>query len=276
MGVVKHKCGYHCVHYTFNNSGIPVIRHTIGDDVKLKSVDGQEITIETQNIFQPRKNLGHYKFPSGTYKTQTDTILKKAMEINNAIAKSGANQNEARIFYDSLWRPAIEYTLSQSFLSDTQLQKIETKLTTLICMCRYNRNTAYGICHGPIELEGAGFDPICASAGSGCILHLLKNWQTPTEDIGKTFRIVVAWTQYQAGPSYPIFQCMNTNLDYVDGRICHAIWKDFDKIQGRIKFTPSYVQQPLQTNNLTIWTVRSLSHVTLPYNKNKFIVFAYI
>ena len=144
------KCGYHCIHYTFNDSGIPVMRHAVGDDVKLKSADGQEITIEARNIFQPRKNLGHYKSPSGTYKTQTDAILKKAVEINDAIAKFGATRNEARMFYDSVWRPAIEYTLSQSFLSDTQLQKVETKLTNLICMCGYNRNTAYAICHGPI------------------------------------------------------------------------------------------------------------------------------
>ena len=174
------------------------------------------------------------------------------MDINDTIVKSGATRNKARMFYDSVWRPAIEYTLSQSFLSDTQLQKIETKLTTMLQMCGYTRNTAYAIFHGPIKLGGAGFVPIWASTGSGYILHLLKNWQTPTEDVGKTFCLVVAWSQYQAGTSYFIFQTTDTNLDFVDGRICHAICKYLNKIQGRIKITPNYFQRLLQTNDVAI------------------------
>ena len=79
-------------------------------------------------------------------------------------------------------------------------------------MCGYNKNTAYAIRHGPIELGGAGFIPIRASAGSGYILHLLKNWRTPTEDVGKTFRLVVAWSQYQAGTSYSIFHTTQIRL----------------------------------------------------------------
>ena len=62
---------------------------TVGDNVKLKIADGQEITIEERSIYQPHKNLGHFKSPSGTYKMQTDAILDKAVDINNAIAKSG-------------------------------------------------------------------------------------------------------------------------------------------------------------------------------------------
>lgn len=97
--------------------------------------------------------------------------------------------NEAQIFYDFVWHPAIGYTLVQSFLSYIQLQKIQTKLTTLFCMCGYNRNTNYAIFHGQIELQVTYFVPVRASAGSGCILHLLNNWRTPTEDVRKTFRI---------------------------------------------------------------------------------------
>ena len=83
-------------------------------------------------------------------------------------------------------------------------------------MCGYNRNTNYAICHGLIELGGTGFVPIRAFTGFGYIIHLLKNWQTPTEDVGKTFRIVVAWSQYQTGTPYSIFQMAATNLDFID------------------------------------------------------------
>lgn len=35
-----------------------------------------------QNIYKPRKNLVHLNFPSGTDKTQTDSMLEKITEIN--------------------------------------------------------------------------------------------------------------------------------------------------------------------------------------------------
>ena len=107
------------------------MRDTMGNNVQLKTADSQEITIEARNIYQPQKNLGHFELPSGTYKTQTDAIFEKAVKINDTIAKFWATWNEAQMFYDLVWRPAIEYTLAQSFISDTQLQKIDKKLITL-------------------------------------------------------------------------------------------------------------------------------------------------
>ena len=108
-------------------------------------------------------------------KTQTNKILKKAVEINETIAKSGATHNEAIMFYDLVWQPLIEYTLAQSLLSDYQLQKAETKLMNLFYICRYSRNTTYKIQHALTKLGGAGLITIHASAGSGYILNLLKN-----------------------------------------------------------------------------------------------------
>lgn len=115
--------------------------------------------------------MGQFKLLSETYKMQIYAILKKSVEINETIEKFGATCNEAKMFYNLVWHPVIEYTLPQLFLSDIQLQKIDTKFTTLFCMCRYNRNTTYAICHGQIELGGADFVPISASVGSGYIIH---------------------------------------------------------------------------------------------------------
>ena len=116
------KYGYHCIHYTFQENGIQVMRDTVSNDVKLNTTDGQGITIEPKNIYQPWKYLGHFKSPSEMFKMQTDENLKKAMEINVAITKCGATFNEAQIFRNLVWHPALEYTLAQLFLSDTQLQ----------------------------------------------------------------------------------------------------------------------------------------------------------
>ena len=114
---------------------------TFSENVKLKVADGQEPKIEAKTIYQPQKNLGHFKSPSGTYKTQIDEILKKDVK-NDVIAKARFTCNESQLFYDLFWHTAKEYTLAQSFFSDIQLQKIKTKLITLFLICCYNRNTA--------------------------------------------------------------------------------------------------------------------------------------
>ena len=121
--------------------------------------------------------------------------------MNEAIDRSKATGEEARMFYNTVWREAIEYTLSQWFLSDKQIETIEKKLTPVVGKCGFNQNTVYEICQGHTELSGIGFVPIKALVGSGYVLHLLKHWRSPEEDGGKVICAVVAWTQYQAGTS---------------------------------------------------------------------------
>ena len=45
------KCDYHCIHYTFQKNCIPVMINTVGNNVKLKIADSQEIKIEAKNIY---------------------------------------------------------------------------------------------------------------------------------------------------------------------------------------------------------------------------------
>ena len=65
---------------------------------------------------------------------------------------------------------------------------------------------------------GAGFTALINSVGAARIQHFIKNWRTPWEDIDKTLRVALAWTQYCAGVPYPIFMKTKQNLSYVDGR----------------------------------------------------------
>ena len=47
---------------------------------------------------------------------------------------------------------------------------------------------------GPKELGGVGFYAFKNTIKATRVQHFLKNWRTPTEDIGKTLRIAMAWT----------------------------------------------------------------------------------
>ena len=51
-------------------SGIPYISHSCTDGgapIALKTAQGMEIPIKEKNKYTPRKNLGHFKAPAGTY-----------------------------------------------------------------------------------------------------------------------------------------------------------------------------------------------------------------
>ena len=242
------KCGFHIIYYNFDDSGIPIMQHCSGKNIHLHTAEGSAISITEKNIFTPRKNLGHYKSPAGTTHTQTHQILARATELSNTISACCVSRAEAKTLYQAVYRPAIEYTIPQSFMSEKQLKLIERKtLPKIFAKCGFNRNTARPILFGPQEIGGGGFVPLYAVAGSGYIKHFLKHWRTPKEQAGKILRIVLLWSQYQSGVSFPILSRPTIDLSYIQGRFITQIRQYLTVIHGRIDldvtFTPKALRQ---------------------------------
>ena len=84
--------------------------HSPNKDIELKNEKGEIVNVSAKNIYQARKNLGHLKAPAGEYTTQIEAIKKKATNISDAIVRSGAVRYEAKMFYDTVFRPVTEYT----------------------------------------------------------------------------------------------------------------------------------------------------------------------
>jgi hypothetical protein len=247
------KCGYHVIHYDFEDSGIPRMKHNPGESITLQNEKGEPISIKSKNIYQTRVNLGHAKAPSDSCNTEFERTLKKAVKIGEAITQCGGTRAESKMLYRAVWKPAVEYILPQSFLSKKQLQKIEkASLPKIYAKCGYNRNTSRAVLAGPIELGGGGFTPLYVTAGTGYVTHFLKNWRTPTEDIGKQLRIVYAWTSYQAGVAYPLLEHPESILDYVNGKVIPGMRAYLDTIDGKIKLNNTYIRSKLRTNDKSI------------------------
>jgi hypothetical protein len=247
------KCGYHVIHFDFEDSGIPTMRHSPGVSITLQNEHGDDIPIKSKNIYQTRVNLGHAKSPADSCKTEFERTLKKSTDLGNAIAQCGGTRAENKLLYRSVWKPAVEYTLPQSFLSEKQLKTIEkASMPKIYARCGYNRNTARAVLAGPIELGGGGFTPLYVTAGTGYVTHFLKNWRTPTEDIGKQVRIVYAWTAYQAGVTYPILEHPERQLDYISGRVIPGIRKYLEEIDGKIFLHNKYIRTKLREEDKSI------------------------
>ena len=236
------KCGYHVIHFNFDNSGIPRMQHSPGESITLNNEHGNEVIIKSKNIFQTRLNLGHSKSPAGNGNTEFNRTLKKAVSGSNAITKCGGTRTETRLLYNAVWKPSVEYVLPQSFLSEKQLKTIEkASMPKIYARCGFNRNTSRAVLAGPIELSGGGFTPLHVTAGTGYVTHFLKNWRTPAEDIGKQLRIVYAWTSYQAGVSFPLLENPDKELDYVQGRAIPAVRHFLSTIDGAIALNNTYI-----------------------------------
>jgi hypothetical protein len=93
---------------------------------------------------------------------------------------------------------------------------------------------------------------ICFTAGTGYVTHFLKNWRTPTENIGKQLLIVYAWYAYQSGVSYPVLEHPGRKLDYISGRVIQGIRKYLAEIDGKIVLHNKYIRTKLRVNDRSI------------------------
>jgi hypothetical protein len=86
-------------------------------EITLTDAEGGDINIVGKSIYQPRLNLGHLKAPARNGIKHFNKVLTNATGIADTVVKCGGTREESRMYFDTVWRPAVEYTLSQSFLS---------------------------------------------------------------------------------------------------------------------------------------------------------------
>jgi hypothetical protein len=80
----------------------------------------------------------------------------------------------------------------------------------------------------------------------------LKNWRTPTEDIGKQLRIAYAWYAYQSGVSYPVLEHPDRKLDYISGRVIQGVRTYLTAIDGAKVLHNKYIRTKLRVNDKSI------------------------
>ena len=118
------KCGFHVIYYEYTEAGIPYMLHSTNRPINLKANDNTQIPIQEKDIHTSRKNLGHFKSPSRNYAPQLHNLCTKATELSKAITSCPVSRDEAKQLYETVFRPAIEYPLGQSFLTPKQLHSI--------------------------------------------------------------------------------------------------------------------------------------------------------
>ena len=83
-------------------------------------------------------------------------------------------------------------------------------------------------------------------------MHFLKNWRSPTEQIGKVTRAVYAWSQANAGVYFSLFDKPHIPVPHLQGKVITSIWAFLAKVNARITLDTAYIRQRLRTNDITI------------------------
>jgi hypothetical protein len=148
------------------------------------------------------------------------------------------------------------YPVTIVFVRNTAKEDIKLMLLPkIISKCGYNRNTSRAVLGGPANLTGGGIIPLVTTTGAGEVLHFIKNWRTPNEDIGKVLQIVYAWCQYQAGVSFPLLENPAEPITYLQGKVISLLREYLTKIDGKLTLDRTYIRKKLQTNDSAIMDI---------------------
>ena len=64
--------------------------------------------------------------------------------------------------------------------------------------------------------------------------------------MGKLLRIIIAWSQFYSGVSYPLLEFPTRPLPHSVGKFVISVRSYLSKIGGKIHITPTFVQSPLR------------------------------
>ena len=215
------KCSYHVVNWQFSISGAPVLSSVKSRIPSISVTD--PFTGETQDLeYLPpsvaHKTLGHYKEPTGTQRFQFKQLKLKSDNATEFLWTTHLTREEAWTFYHSCYLPSITYPLTSSYLTETQLEKIQQKAMTIIyAKCGFNRHTKRVVLYGPLELGGAEFRRLYVHQGIAQIKYFLRHWPLQST-VGKLFQSSSSWFHLTTGMSFSILDRAHVPLPHLESK----------------------------------------------------------
>lgn len=249
------KCKYHVMHYTFEDTGDPILATDKTPPFPLQVHDdkGGLVEIEYVPSDQALKYLG-FKKCIANQKDQKEAIKTTADGYARIVNTSSLNRHSTETFYRGTYEPSVGYVLPLCYFSQDELSQIQKKAhVALLNGCGYNRCTSTAIVYGPKDLGGAGFFHLLDLQGFGQVQIFMKYWRTPDSHQGKTLRIVMEWVQYCVVTSYSIFQDTGTSrLHHLEAKWIASLRDYLHEINATFDFHDDCVPPPQRQNDTYI------------------------
>ena len=215
------KCSYHVLHWHFSSNGAPVLVNAdpMVERISLVNpVTSQHECLEYLAPGQAHKTLGHFKEPSGIQSTQYRQLLQKGDSITEFLWKTQLTREEAWLYYQACYVPAITYPLTCSFLTVSQLDNIQRRaMSIIVAKCAFNRHTKRAVLYGPIEYGGANFRLLSVSQGIQQTQYFLRHWRMDST-VGRLLKCTLSWLQLSVGMSFSVLARPEIALPHIESK----------------------------------------------------------
>ena len=113
---------------------------------------------------------------------------------------------EPWLYYMSIYLPSISYSLPTTTFSQSQLQTIQSKTSSiLVPMLCFNCYTPLPMVYDPSSHGGLGLRHLYSEQGLGQLQLFMKYWRNDCQ-AGTLLKIVLSWAQFNAGVSWSILE----------------------------------------------------------------------
>ena len=144
------KCFTYLIKWKHNGEGKQIISEKRENLQIEDSEDGEIVMIEAKQANEAHKTLGFYKSPDMSMKRQLEEMKKKISRIAHLITSYGLSQEISRKAYSAVFKPAVEYALTSSYMKKEELDKAQAKATrSFLKAMGYNLNFPRVVAYKP-------------------------------------------------------------------------------------------------------------------------------
>ena len=125
-------------------------------------------------------------------KAQLNELKKKMDKISHLITSYGLSQSTSRRAYNSVFKPAVEYVLTSSYMTKEELDKAQAKKSTrsFLQAMGYNPHFPRTAAYAPKEIGGIGMNRLYTEQGIKNVSQLMKHIRARTS-VGDLFLIAL-------------------------------------------------------------------------------------
>ena len=266
------KCSYHVLHWNFSVNGAPVLINVRSKTEPIKVYNPITQVEELLEYLPPtvaHKTLGHYKDPAGLQYTQFQQLKAKSDTITEFLWETQLTREEAWLYYQACYVPAVVYPLTCSFLSQHQLDTIQRRAMSIIVpKCGFNRRTKREVLYGPIELGGANFRLLSVTQGIHQTMYFLRHWRQEST-VGRLLKCALSWLQLSVGVSFSVLDQTTKDLPHMESKWIASLRTFLSTVHASILLDDPVIP-PLQRDNDSYIMDHILdSHQFKPYEIRK-------
>ncbi|KAI2501729.1 hypothetical protein MHU86_12735 [Fragilaria crotonensis] len=243
------KCSWYVMYWEWE-SGRPRLRKIQPTDPTIQLHQGSQTSttaIRRTSVDESTRMLGVYLNPNGDFGHHIKQLRQKSERYASRIATSRLTATDIRIFHQSIYIPAMRYSLPALAVDEEELAGVQHRIIrTMLQKMHVNGNLPTSIRHGPLEMGGLAMYDLRTEAGIEAIKYLRNSIYSDSES-GNLIRMNLQYSQLEAGIGQPLLEQPSIYVPYLTPTWILSVRRFLSCHNMAITMTDVYIP-PLQSN----------------------------